>query len=90
MPNINHKLDSFLEDIKPLLKGRNNAKTTTDITKFMAGKKDITIGSPYSREFRSLKTSINGWLKLLIDMKRIKRKAIPSDTPIDAYTYWID
>ncbi|MCK5021558.1 MAG: hypothetical protein KAS32_31410 [Candidatus Peribacteraceae bacterium] len=90
MPNQSQKIDSFFEVISPLLKGIDNARSTTEITKVMAKKKGIGVGSPYSIEFHSLKAVINRWLKILNETKRIKRKAIPSDTPIDAYIYWVD
>ena len=90
MPNIEQKVDMFMVDLKPLVQGIDNAKTTTEIAKIFAKGRGIKTTSPYTTQFRSLKSTINRWLKILNETKRIKRKAIPSDTAIDAFIYWVD
>ena len=90
MPNIEQKVDMFMVDLKPLVQGKDNAKTTVEIAKIFARTKGIDTSSPYSTQFRSLKSTINRWLKMLNEMKRIKRKAIPSNQAIDAFIYWDD
>ena len=90
MPSLKAKLDSFIDNLQPHIIGFDNAKTTTHIAKIIAKNRKIDTNSPYSLEFRSIKTTVNRWLKELNETKRIKRKSAPSDAPIQSFIYWIE
>lgn len=87
--DYNRFLQLFVYDIFQ----EKNAKTVSQITEIIFKLKGYTIhkdNGAYTTEFRNKKTTINRYMNVLLNNKMVKRKSVESDSPINAYVYWVD